>query len=292
MNTFNACDFCLAAQGISPLEVGSSGMRIDVRYLSVGTMYQDGSKTDNIGHELETHLTQQYSLFYALSSTFSIASLVPVPRRHSEQITSQGKLVHGNQFGIGDVALLARFKPYVGHGMESTYILSIQGGMKLPTGRTDGRDSQGELLDPHVQLGTGSTDFLMGASGFAANERFAFIANFLGGFTGKGANGHQFGNTLNYDATVRYRLWPEGYDSPQFFLTFSLDGEMRGYELLDGVVNPNSGGNVVYASPGIQVFLATGLTLELSYQEAVLHNLYGQQLGEDYRLMSGLQILF
>jgi hypothetical protein len=292
ISIFNACDFCLAAQGISPLEVGSSGMRIDVRYLSVGTLYQDGSRSVNADHELETHLTQQYSFFYALGSSVSVSALVPVPRRHSEQVSGQGQLVTGNQFGIGDVAFLARYKPYVGHGIESTYIISIAGGVKLPTGRTDGRDSQGDLLDAHVQLGTGSTDILLGASGFAAIGRTAFIVNLLGGFSGKGANGHQFGNTLNFDATVRYGISPDDYDSPQLFATLGLVGELRGRERQDGAVDENSGGSVIYASPGVQLFVTPALTLELSYQQAIIHGLYGQQLGEDYRFVSGIQILF
>jgi hypothetical protein len=267
-------------------------MRVDVRYLSVGTLYQDGSKTANADHELETHLTQQYTLFYALSKSVSLSALVPVPRRHSEQISSEGLMVTGNQFGIGDVAFLVRYKPYVGHGMESTYILSFVGGLKLPTGRTDGRDSQGDLLDAHVQLGTGSTDVLVGASGFAAAGQTAFIVNVLGGFTGKGSNGHQFGNTLNYDATVRYGILPESYDSPQLFATVSLNGELRGHERQDGILDQNSGGNVLYISPGLQLFVTPALTLELSYQQPIVHSLFGQQLGEDYRFVSGLQILF
>ena len=38
------CDYCLASQGISPLEVGSSGVRADIHYLSLGSLYQDGSE--------------------------------------------------------------------------------------------------------------------------------------------------------------------------------------------------------------------------------------------------------
>jgi hypothetical protein len=290
--SFNACDFCLASQGISPLEVGSSGMRIDVRYLSVGTLYRDGSRATNSDQELESHLTQQYTLFFALDNSFSLSAVVPVPRRHSEQVTSQGEMITGNQFGLGDVSLLVRFKPLVTHDVEATYILSLVGGVKLPTGKTDGHDSQGGLLDAHVQLGTASTDILAGGSGFATTERFTFIVNLLGSYTGKGANGHQFGNSLNYDATVRYRTWPEEYDFPQVFLTLSLIGELRGRETQDRTIDPNSGGNVLYASPGLQVFITPGLTFELSYQQPFVHTLNGQQLGEDFRLISGMQILF
>ena len=289
---FNACDFCLAWQGISPLEVGSSGLRIDVRYLSLGSVYQDGSRTDNAAKEQETHFTQQYSLFFAPTQSLSFSILVPIPRRHSEQVNGLGRVTVGNQFGQGDVSLLARFKPFVVHDVENTYILSLVTGVKLPTGRTDGRDSEGGLLDSHIQLGTGSTDLLAGTSGFATTGRFAFIVNVLGSFAGKGANGHQFGNSLNYDATVRTRVWPEEFESPQFYLTLSINGELRGHEMQDGIIDPNSGGNVLYASPGLQVFITPGLTFELSYQRPIVHTLNGQQLGEDYRLISGLQILF
>ncbi len=291
-SVFDACDFCLAAQGISPLEVGSSGLRVDVRYLSVGTVYRGASKATNTEQELETHLTQQYSLFLALNDRWSLATLIPVPRRHSERVDDQGQMAVGNQFGVGDVAMLARYKLFVGHDFESTYILSMQGGLKLPTGRTDGYDSRGGLLDAHVQLGTGSTDVLAGMNGFAAVGRVAMIGNVLASLTGKGAHHHEFGNSLNYDATVRYRLWPTEYEETQLFLTLGLNGELRGHERQDGFVDSNSGGNVVYASPGVQIFVSPDFSLEFSYQHAVLHNLYGQQLGEDYRLMSGVQILF
>ena len=40
------------------------------------------------------------------------------------------------------------------------------------------------------------------------------------------------------------------------------------------------------------MFISSALTLEFSYQRPVLHRLYGQQLGEDYRLMSGIQNQF
>jgi hypothetical protein len=200
--------------------------------------------------------------------------------------------VAGSQFGLGDISLLLRFKPFIEHGMETTYILSLVGGVRFPTGRTDGHDSRGDLLDSHIQLGTGSTDILMGMSGFATAERLAFILNLLGGFAGKGAHGHQFGNTLNYDGTVRVRVWPEDFQPPLFFFSLSLNGDLRGKERQDGVEDSNTGGNVTYVSPGLQVFITESLTLELTYQRPIIHRLYGLQLGEDYRWSSGLQFLF
>lgn len=289
---FNGCDFCLASQGISPLEAGASGIRADLRYVSLKTLYQDGRATENQEREVETHLTQQYSFLYSPVHTLSLGVIVPVARRHTERIAEGGATVHGTQYGLGDISLLLRFKPIVEHDLESTYILSIAGGVKLATGKTDGRDNLGDLLDAHVQLGSGSADFLLGASGFAGIDRFAFIVNVLGGIAGKGANGHRFGNSLNYDATARFRVWPDDYEFPEWFAVLGISGDLRAREETNGLEDPESGGHVVYLSPGLQVMVSPTITLDLVFQQPLLHRLNGTQLGEDYRLMVGLQVIF
>jgi hypothetical protein len=179
----------------------------------------------------------------------------------------------------------------VDHDIESTTILSFSAGVKLPTGRTDGKDSEGNLLDAHIQLGTGSTDFVTGVSGFLARDRTALILNLLGGFTTKGVNGHQFGNNLNYDLTARYRVYPADFEERQFFATLGVNGEWRGRETQDGIEDGHSGGNVIFLTPGIQIFFSPSISFEASFQYPIIHGLHGQQLGEDYRIASGLQVL-
>jgi hypothetical protein len=285
------CDYCLASQGISPLEVGSSGVRADLRYLTLGTIYQDGRKTENTERELETHLTQQYSVYFSLSPRFSAGAFVPIAKRHSEQLNEAGEMVTGNVFGLADISILLRYKALVDHGMETTSIISLSAGLKLPTGKTNGKDTEGNLLDAHVQLGTGSTDLLVGLSGFLAFQRIALIGDLLGSINTQGANGHEFGNILNYDASIRYRLYPSDFDETQLFATFGLYGELRGRELQDGVPIASSGGNVLFLSPGLQLFPIHSITIEASYHIPVIHALNGTQLGEDYRLMAGVQFL-
>ena len=288
----NACDFCLASQGISPLEVGASGVRIDLRYLHLGTPYREGTRISNDDNELETHLTQQYSIFYSLSSRFTLSGYIPVPYRHGERRGEDGSMIAGNQFGVGDVSLLLRYKPLMYHSMEFTAMLSVAVGLKLPSGRTDGSDSQGALLDPHLQLGTGSTDLLLGTSGIIAWDNTALIANLLYGLAGPGAHGHRFGNNLNYDLALRIKVLPADYAETQLFATIGIDGEWRGEEVQNGERDENSGGNVSYISPGLQIFLGPSISIEATYQYAVLHSLNGRQLGEDYRIVTGVQILF
>jgi hypothetical protein len=55
---------------------------------------------------------------------------------------------------------------------------------------------------------------------------------------------------------------------------------------------PDSGGNTVYLSPGMQLVLAPYWVIELSYQYAVYHHLQGTQLGETYKAIGGVTYLF
>ncbi len=290
-NSVEYCDYCLASQGISPLEVGSTGVRADLRYLTLGTVYQDGRKVENTERELETHLTQQYSIYFSLSPRFSAGAFVPIAKRHSEQLNGAGEMVTGNEFGLADISFLLRYKALVVHDIETTSIISLAAGVKLPTGKTNGKDSDGNLLDSHVQLGTGSTDVLLGLSGFVTFERVALIGNLLGAITSAGAHGHEFGSILNYDASIRYRLYPSEYDDTQLFATFGVYGELRGHELQDGAPIASSGGNVLFLSPGLQLFPLPSISIEASYHIPLVHALNGSQLGEDYRIMAGVQFL-
>jgi hypothetical protein len=289
--TINKCDFCLAAQGISPLESGASGVRGDVRYLRLGTLYTNGSRAENVEHEVESHLTQQYSFIYAATSDLTLSLLVPIAERRSEMIEENGEAVTGHQFGLADMILLGRYKLLEDHTLETTTLLSASAGVKLPTGRTNGTDSRGEALDAHIQLGSGSTDFLLGVGANVARDRFALSANLLGAITGKGANNHTFGNNLNYDATLRYRVYPSEIDVQSLMVGLGVYGELRGQEREDGELVDDSGGNVIYVGPSAQYFASSRLSFEAGFHYPVVHALNGTQLGEDYRFVGGVQVL-
>jgi hypothetical protein len=69
---------------------------------------------------------------------------------------------------------------------------------------------------------------------------------------------------------------------------------MRGI-CLENLIVPahiDAGENTVYLTPGLQLVLAPHWVADLSYQHAVYHNLYGTQLGETYKVVSGVTYLF
>jgi len=142
-----------------------------------------------------------------------------------------------------------------------------------------------------------STDLLLGISVDHALGRYAVSANLLASIAGKGETGnesHQFGNALNYDATVKYRLRPaiSGASSNAFFVSLGVNGEYRDKEELGGATLPDSGGNTVYLTPGLQFQVASHWIFEATYLHAVYHDLNGIQLGENYKLSGSVTYLF
>jgi hypothetical protein len=302
-----ACDFCLISQGISPLEtLSGSGFRITQRYALNDSVYRGTDEIDNPGAQ-ESFWTTDLSGFHSVEQVPGLLLTANLPVRRTEldghvHVHEDGEVeVHddrGSEVGIGDMSLLARYTFLTHHTLDSTLLLAGTIGVKLPTGDTDGRvDGGDEFMDAHTQLGTGSTDLLLGASANLARGRFGVAANVLSGITGEGEVGdvdHSFGNWLNYDLTGRYRVWPGavGAGSNSVFLSLGANGELRGRETEDGVELDDSGGHTVYIAPGVQVNFAQNWVFEFSYQHAVYHDLNSVQLGEDYKVFGSLTYLF
>ncbi|MBI5810927.1 MAG: transporter, partial [Deltaproteobacteria bacterium] len=291
-NALLACDFCLLSQGISPLEtIRGAGVRITERYTRLDTVYNGTKKAVNPGAK-EEFWTTELTGFYGLTEDLTIIGVAPLKKTmmkgelivNPDGSTSRDP-VSGDESGIGDIALIGRYTFFKAHTLDTTSTAAALLGIKLPTGKTNGRvDGGAEFLDSHLQLGTGGTDYIAGLSFSRAMGKASFSTNLLGALNSEGKAGdtrHRFGNALNYDLTAKYRIQPSttGQGGPQIFIALGVNGELREREKTNGVEDPNSGGHTAYISPGVQMVFAPGLVFELSYQKAVYHNLYGAQLG-------------
>ncbi len=300
-----ACDFCLLSQGISPLDtMKGTGIKVSERYSVLDQIYQGTKERTNPGAK-ETHWTTELTGFYGVTPDFTVLVVVPYKigrtTGEADMTTTPPTLdttMAGDATGLGDVALLGRYTFMKKETPETTTVIAGIAGIKFATGKTDAKTADGmTFLDSHLQPGTGSTDYLLGLSYSHSLVRFSLSANLLGTITTEGKFGdtkHQFGNALNYDVTGKYRVAPEAFapTKPQLFVALGVNGELREREKEDGTTVLDSGGNTVYLSPGLQLALVPHWIVELSYQHAIYHNLYGTQLGETYKAIVGVTYLF
>ncbi|MBI2799112.1 MAG: hypothetical protein HYX63_02320 [Gammaproteobacteria bacterium] len=298
------CDFCLISQGISPLQsLSGAGLRVNERYSVLGSVYQGTDEVTN-PNAREEFWTTEISGFYGVSEDFLLMLNVPVRSTHGDGGVSTGAegnvaldTARGGDDGAGDIAAFGRYTFLRHHALTSTTLVAATLGVKLPSGSTEGRDDNGGFLDAHIQLGTGSTDILMGLSASHAIDRFSLAANVLASITTEGEFGatpHQFGDSLNYDITAKYRVLPTvlNNSSMRWFISLGVNGECRGHEHEEGVLVFDSGGHVLYITPGLQAIIGKKWIFETTYQAAIFHDLNGTQLGEDYKVTGSLTYLF
>ena len=304
INTAFACDFCLLQQGISPLEsVKGAGIRLTQRNTVLDSVYQGTHKIDNPGTH-EEFWTTDINGFYSLSDDVLVMANIPYRKTQVDghlHVHDNGVVeLHddkGGDEGLGDITLLSRITLSRQHTLDSTTLFALTGGIKLPTGSTHGRTDDGEYLDAHTQLGTGSYDLLAGPSVNYSKGKYSVSGNALFIISGSGDAGdtkHGFGDAINYDLTSRYRLSPDtiGTSPNSYFASLGLVGELRGKEKEDGNKLADSGGNTVYLTPGIQMNFGPQWSAELSYQQAVYHDLNSTQLGENHKIFGSVMYLF
>ncbi len=296
----HACDYCLLTQGLSPLQTTTGlGIRIDERYTVLNSMYNGTDKVDNPGNK-ETHLTTQVTGFYAIN--FDLTALVVVPyvrKTMKEWDEGMAMFMEGKGIGLGDIALMGRYTFYKRHELASTTLVAGQIGVKLATGATDKKDNMGEVMDAHIQPGTGSTDLILGLNLNHAAGRFTLSTNLLYFINGEGETGdekHEFGDMLNYDVTGIYRIYPAMPPGPTVSLALGIAGEWRGNEKEDGV-DIGLNGHVVYLNAGILFIPDPKWIAELNYRPAIYHDLPvitggEDQMGEDYKATLSLTRLF
>jgi hypothetical protein len=296
----SACDFCMCSQGISPLEMGGSAIRYDVRYTELSHEYLNGERVPNATQTAETYLTNQMSLTYGIAPGLWASLIVPYAHKTESAVYPTSTLISNN--GIGDVSLFARYNLIADHKFGDTRIFSVTGGIKFANGNTslmdDGARRGEQFADPDVQLGTGTTDFIAGLGYLIGFDDWSIGANALAGIRGfgLGANGHVYGNNLNYDVTARYRIYETiGENSainPTIFGALGIRGEWRGYELQDGQRIDDSGGDVMYVAPGMQIFFTPTISLDATVWLPFIHALNGDQVAETVKVLAGAQVVF
>ena len=303
---YSNCDFCMCSMGISPLTMNGSSLRLDSRYTDLGQQYLDGKAvpfpTDDSYISDESFRTVMLSAREQVTDGLSATLMVPFKHTSETEVDpGTGASTLANS-GVGDMMLILQYRLLSDHEWANMRIVAITTGVKFANGSTSLTDAEGRPADPDVQLGTGTTDFYAGLSGLLGFSNWNIQADGLGlihGF-GSGASGHTYGSSLNYDLKAEYRLYIDPsfrprLSSPTVFASLAVRGELRSYETQDGQPLDNdslgwSGGNVVYAAPGFQLYLAPRVSLDASVWFPILHALPGDQLGETIKAMAGIQL--
>lgn len=185
-------------------------------------------------------------LNYVINPRWAVSATLPYDDRFHSTVTEGDTDIstsHAN--GLGDVRLLTRYQTF-----NVAHSFGFQFGLKLPTGHFDQNfatgPQAGELLDRGLQLGTGTTDLLLGVSEFMrpTENVGCFIQAMLDQPLTARA-GFIPSMTLQLNSGVRW-LNPSRF-TPQLQLNLKAETREHGPK----ADTANSGGTFAYLSPGV-----------------------------------------
>ncbi len=196
--------------------------------------------------------------------------------------------------GMGDVVLSGNAALLLPAGEFEPY-LGITVGLKLPTGVTDVRNTEGEEAEVTLLPGTGSNDFMVGVN---YRQSLLTVQTLTGEYgtlpltlgatyqvNGKGKDDWRFGNSLVASIGTEYRL------TKHATLLFQVDVKFQGFADagLTGEPRENTGGVWLFASPGLAAQLSDVFS-GFAYAQVPVHtNVHGIQQTSDFNLQFGLR---
>lgn len=230
-------------------------------------------------------------LGYGLSPKLALFAALPYWDKSLRLTTTDGRFRRSTS-GIGDLRVFARYTLHQTDQRSRTFRLANFVGVKAPTGDHDRVDRLGRL-PPALQSGTGSWDGFVGV--VATHQTLSDQIDMQVAYTANGTD-HQFklGDSLALDLSWQHRLWlgELGTDTPAFLygvLEARATKQRRNRTI--GVTDPNSGGNTVYISPGLQ-WVTRRWILEAGLQLPLVQKLNGTALATDRIVTAGYRLNF
>lgn len=183
----------------------------------------------------------------------------------SKQLTLEDGHRRGTE-GIGDLRIFSLYRFFRQDRPFGTIEATLLGGLKLPTGDSTRRDAQGRL-PPALQPGTGSVDGLVGLTLGSISRRWGL---YLGGLGKLNAEAQSFkaGDTVSYNLTVQYQLFPDWPtpDLSQLNVGVELVGTTATKDTMQDATVQASGGTEFFVAPGLQYFLGPQWGIEMAVE--------------------------
>jgi hypothetical protein len=285
------CDLCGCYLGVLPkYDQNFIGARMRYRTFSgnvphvhdhSGGQHDPQAITDTHFHAHDYFTTYDLMGRYFLNSRLSLTGYVP----YSINVSEEGEN-HSSISGFGDPSLLVQYRLFTRESQSDTtwqYNFTVGAGGKLPLGKYNEAYASGEY-DPHAQAGTGSVDFLFLANYMTRYNKFGLNTDIVYRLNTKNPLGYKYGNRLN--GTLHFIYWKE-IDNLKILPQLGIYVESAPADKLNNWAISNTGGFSLFASGGVDVFYKN-LSINCIFQAPVIEKLDGNQLKNNYRVITGL----
>jgi hypothetical protein len=276
------------------------GVLLDLKYELVD-LDQPRTATDRIGvgevprhhDEVETkNRNWVLAADWSPAPAWGLAVTLPyVDREHVHIHNHQGaKLAEAWKFDeLGDMRVVGRYEAFAAREtVEHQSSVGVTFGVKLPTGRYDVANGDGDVAERTLQPGTGTTDLLLGAywHGMAPLAGVSWFARAQAALPMNERQGFKPGNAAYLDGGVRRAM---GNDVGLMLqLNYVYKGRDKGVE----AEPEDSGQQQLFLSPGASWNFAKSGQLYAFVQLPLYQKVNGVQLTADWSAVAGVSWRF
>ena len=243
-----------------------------------------------VGNDAEIEYRYTATVSYGFGDRFLLVARVPLSHRDLTTTFLDGESDEVSTTGLSDpefYGLVRLWSSRFGDGIGKRSTVSAIFGVKTPWGENDVQQD-GERVDEHAQPGTGSTDLFGGFSGYyLLDERSTIFGSVQYRGTGRNDFGYKYG-----DSTIATLAYERKLTDPlDAVLEFDFRHAQRDQVDSEGVVDPNTGGTVLYIAPRLLFAVGQHVALRAAVQIPIVENLYGVQ-DEKVNVNGGVTLLF
>jgi hypothetical protein len=275
------------------------GARLDLRFEYIDQdQPMSGSSKVGVGeirkHHDEIRSVNRNTLAtfdYAFNEAWGVSATLPLlDRDHAHIHNHMGAQLHDrwNFTEVGDLRVLGR-RQWRSESLQAQR-LDFYGanlGLKLPTGRQDVRNANGDLAERTLQPGTGTTDVLAG--GYFRRMLGSGASWFFDALLQHPLNSHdEFRPGARASLDLGYRH--EASDRLGLMLQLNLLHRRR--DKGSAAEPEDSGGNAVFVSPGASYALSERFQGYAFLQLPLYQYVNGVQLTADWAVVAGLSARF
>ncbi len=245
-----------------------------------GMMVRSFVRIDNFSEPVPglrlRRITNPYAFIWGAHTNWSVSVVAPLV-----SFDSNSRDFPAQDFtttGFGDARIFVRFDAWVRDVPGGSTRLSPEFGVKVPSGGT---------------FSTGSTDVIAGLVFSHVRDPHWWIADVEFTKTTTGDGGLRRGNLWRYDLAYLYRLWPrDGMGIPNVMVVLELNGESRDFARVGGIQLSDSGGNLLFFSPGVEFIVTNRTVLEFSTPIPIRRDMNGIQPKPSSSFIVGVRWLF
>ncbi len=289
--------FFLLQATVSSLACDRCGCSLSGHYLSALPQYQRhvvgarwfyrGFETEHHGEEFSSdrfHSAEIWGRFYP-TQRLQVLGVLPLnffsKKTDSETLRRQG---------LGDAVLLANYNVLQnawGADKKWRQALYFGGGVKLPTGNFDPELVE-QNVNPNLQPGTGSLDWLLSGNYTLRYGSWGFNANALYRFSGENSEDFRFGDRLNLSGRLFY--WTQTGRS-SWLPSLGLSHEWADKDYSRGQRVNDTGGYCAFATAGLDWYLGS-LAFSVQWDLPLYQFLGDGYIHAGQRVQLGLSYLF